>query len=156
MFLCFVLLTDNVMKILQINAYDMRYFDALVDFLEVEQPDIVFTQEFARGTLSNSQTPIEETLKKRCGLDVYLWIRYGHDDGAWITWDRGNAILTRWPIVEHQTHYFPAFWWCRTYTSQELWLKYDLTVPTDRLELYKITATATVIICWCDYRLYVN
>lgn len=92
-------MSARVLKFVQINIYKGRYFEALVEFLRTENPDIISLQEVSSGEINlypDKKVHLFEYLKKRLGLNGEFVNdqKFSNSPGK-----MGNAILTKLPIV---------------------------------------------------------
>lgn len=124
------------MKFLQINVEEFRYFDALVAFIEQEQPDVVTMQEVVFGTYKHP-APAKDYLEvlEAMGYTVILGKNFVYDDGTGVVGGRGNAVLTRLPILDYHIHYHPMFGNDTVKTAEQLWFTLDPSIPEQRMEL---------------------
>ena len=88
------------LKFIQVNIYKGKYLDALVDFLQKEDPDLVAMQEVTTEKQNNCEDKslnLFEFLKEKLGLDGaydgHLKLA-GEPDST-----LGNAVLSRFPIL---------------------------------------------------------
>lgn len=85
-------------KVIQVNIYKGRYQEMLVEFLKIQNPDIIFMQEVTCGfiNLNGDDSNIFESLKRNLGYEGVFFT-------SAVILDRpnsfqGNAVLTRHKI----------------------------------------------------------
>jgi endonuclease/exonuclease/phosphatase family metal-dependent hydrolase len=85
------------------NGFDTKGWlglEAIARTIEQQQPDVVTLQEAARGWVIDGSTDMLSWLSQRLDMP-YVW-----DPTAGPLW--GNAILSRFPITQYETHPLPT------------------------------------------------
>lgn len=71
------------MKFLQINVEEFKYFDALVAFIEQQQPDVITMQEVVFGTYKHpAPAPDYLAVLEGMGYTVILGKNFMYHDGT--------------------------------------------------------------------------
>lgn len=88
-------------KVIQVNIFRGRYLEALIEFLKIQKPDIVFMQEVTSGFVNlyeDRSINLFEYVKRNCGFDgvFYPVVVISDKPDSY----EGNAVLTRFPILE--------------------------------------------------------
>ncbi len=95
------------MKLIQVNAWQGRLGDSLAAFLEKERPDIICMQEVYLPNaevipgLANQYNFLEE-VRHASGLEHEFFAKSWNFALGTTTIEAGNAILSRYPISDHQ------------------------------------------------------
>lgn len=104
------------MKLIHLNVESFKYFDALVDFLEVEKPDILSLVEATDGDFFDARGEKRDylwELKQRFGWDGVFHPTVFRDFWAYQI-GFGAAVLSRYPVKIEQTFYLgeqePTIW----------------------------------------------
>lgn len=97
------------MKLIHLNVESFKYFDALVDFLEAEKPDIVSLVEVTDGAFFGSQWGEQRDyvgeLLKKFGWNSVFHPTVFRDMGGYriALW---AAVLSRFPVTVESQQYF--------------------------------------------------
>lgn len=122
------------LKIIQLNMWTGRFLDAMIDFLRVEDPDIITLQEVSGGNQNSwSDTTIDTFAALREALQMqgvcapYFGI-IGDADAY-----QGNAVLTKGEIVTHSVAWLHPYREIReNYESSDVELQ---TLPRNILDV---------------------
>jgi endonuclease/exonuclease/phosphatase family metal-dependent hydrolase len=94
--------------VVQINVQEFKYYWALKAYLIEQNADIVCMQEVWSGFFSFEEWKSEKTLWNELWYTGVIW------KNVQSIWDknsyRGNAIFSKYPIIESSTDYLPVFW----------------------------------------------
>ena len=97
------------MKLIHLNVESFKYFDALVDFLEVEKPDILSLVEVTDGAFFGSQGGEQSNyigqLSRKFGWDSVFYPTVFRDFGNHQI-GFGAAVLSNFPITLESKQYF--------------------------------------------------
>ena len=84
-------------------------FERISSFIEEESPDIVGLVEVDSGSFRTCSNCQAETLAKRLGFQHVVESKYKSDSVAQrvpVLCNQGNAIISRFPILDHRFHFF--------------------------------------------------
>lgn len=97
------------MKLVHLNVESFKYFDALVDFLETEKPDILSLVEATNGSFLGSQGGEQRDylgeLYQKFGWNFIFHPTVFRDFGSYEI-GFGAAVLSRFPITLEDKQYF--------------------------------------------------
>lgn len=100
---------QNSMKLIHLNVESFKYFDALIDFLETEKPDILSLIEVTDGSFFGPQGWLQrdylEELCQKFGLNVVYHPTVFRDFGDYAI-ALGAAVLSRFPVLLESAQYF--------------------------------------------------
>jgi len=110
-----------MLKLVQLNCWNFRYFEEMLEFLKHEKPDIINLQEVSIGDLvMNPNKNFDfEYLKKELGMDGFFVPRFGIKDDVKGNYFFGNGFLTSLEIVDYGSFFdkfSPDFSW---YTKEQ-------------------------------------
>lgn len=122
-----------MLKIVQLNCWNFRYFEEMLEFLKKEKPDIINLQEVSSGDLiMNSNKNFDfEYLKKELKMEGVFVPRFGIKDDVKGDYFFGNGFLTNLEIVDYGSFFdkfSPGFSW---YTKEN-----NVFGTEDRYETY--------------------
>lgn len=105
-----------MLKVIQLNCWNFRYFEEMLEFLKREKPDIINLQEVSSGDLiMNPNKNFDfEYLKKELGMNGVFVPRFGIKDDVKGDYFFGNGFLTNLEIVDHGSFFdkfSPEFSW---------------------------------------------
>lgn len=105
-----------MLKVIQLNCWNFRYFEELLEFLKQEKPDIINLQEISSGDLiMNANKNFDfEYLKKELGMNGVFVHRFGVKDSVKGDYFFGNGFLTNLEIVDYGSFFdkfSPDFSW---------------------------------------------
>ncbi len=84
-------------------------YDRIASFIEEKSPDIVGLVEVDSGSFRTGKNCQARTLARRLGYQYVVESKYKADSVAQrmpVLCHQGNAILSRYPILKQQLHYF--------------------------------------------------
>lgn len=96
------------MKIIQCNIQDRKYPDSLLSYLAEQSPDIIMMQEVWSGIFASNDTGIDY-LQRLVAQGGYQMVFAPVASIEWTDDMRGNAILSKYKVVDRSINYLPLF-----------------------------------------------
>ncbi len=133
-------------KVLQLNAWNFRYFDAMVALIEQEKPDIIHLQEVSDGLQTSKN--FWKCFKEKIGYHAIFHPAWEvKKDGA--TYHMGIAILTKSPMQDYGCFFDRFTQDFRTYDFHED----QLFQTKDRKMFYVSAFQKPIVFSWCTLNL---
>ena len=128
------------MKLVQLNIWHARRYDAVVAFLRDQDPDIITLQEVTSYSENWGERAMDvfEQLKTDLGLregaNAPAFFREGQPPGY-----HGNAILSRFPLISSQVHFLSG-----RYSSTQSFAGNWLLEPRNTLQVLLQTGAGSL------------
>jgi endonuclease/exonuclease/phosphatase family metal-dependent hydrolase len=125
------------MKIVQLNAWGFRHFEAILEFLKKEKPDIINLQEveFAHPQRdTKGEVNYFEILKRELKMDGIFAPWKKVDLGGGKFYEFGNAFLTNLEIVDYGVQFEPTLTAFKTVSADDE--AFQVMVKNDKSKYY--------------------